>query len=152
MDTKTYMMKLMVRDRIVVGIRNAALSEKLQLDDKLTLEKAITLVRQSEAVKEQQPLMQGSGELPMGKIHSKTNAKQLPKNRTKSKNKSSTCSRCGKSPAHDREHCPARDAVCRRCTKRGHYQAVCHSPVKVGELHSQNDVFLGQVGNQNNSP
>ena len=45
----------MVRDRIVMGIRNAALSEKMQLDDKVTLEKAITLVRQSEAVKEQQP-------------------------------------------------------------------------------------------------
>ena len=88
----------------------------------------------------------------MGKIHSKTNAKQLPKNRTKSKNKSSTCSRCGKSPAHDHEHCLVKDAVCRRCTKRGHYQAVCRSPAKVGELHSQDDVFLGQVGNQNNNP
>ena len=35
---------------IVVGIRDKALSEKLQMD---TLEKAKTLVRQKEAVKEQ---------------------------------------------------------------------------------------------------
>ena len=35
----------MVRDRIVVGIRNAKLSEKLQLDPDLTLEKAVTQVR-----------------------------------------------------------------------------------------------------------
>ena len=35
----------MIRDRIVVGIRNAPLSEKLQLDSELTLEKAVTQVR-----------------------------------------------------------------------------------------------------------
>lgn len=41
------------RDRIVVGIRGAKLSESLQLYAELTLEKAMTRVRQSAAVKEQ---------------------------------------------------------------------------------------------------
>ena len=41
----------MTQDRIVVGIRNSALSEKLQLDSKLTLESAVAQVRQSEVVK-----------------------------------------------------------------------------------------------------
>ena len=40
----------MIRDRIVVGIRNSALSEKLQLDPRLTLDSAISQVRQSEAI------------------------------------------------------------------------------------------------------
>ena len=40
----------MVRDRIVVGIRNSALSEKLELDPDLTLQSAITRVRQAEPV------------------------------------------------------------------------------------------------------
>ncbi|XP_069110194.1 uncharacterized protein [Argopecten irradians] len=44
----------MIRDRIVVGIRDSRLSEKLQLDATLTLEKAVNQVRQSEAVKKQQ--------------------------------------------------------------------------------------------------
>ena len=35
----------LIRDRIVVGIRNQALSEQLQSDPELTLEKAKTLVR-----------------------------------------------------------------------------------------------------------
>ena len=47
----------MIRDRIVVGIRDEALSERLQLDSELTLEKAKTLVRQREAVHEQQVLL-----------------------------------------------------------------------------------------------
>ena len=36
----------MIRDRIVVGICDSSLSERLQLDPELTLEKAKTLVRQ----------------------------------------------------------------------------------------------------------
>ena len=40
-----------IRDRIVVGLRDKKLSEKLQLDSKLTLEKAVTQARQSETVK-----------------------------------------------------------------------------------------------------
>ena len=37
----------MIRDRIVVGIRNAQLLEKLQLDSQLTLATAVVQVRQS---------------------------------------------------------------------------------------------------------
>ena len=44
----------MIRDRLVVGIRDAALSQQLQLDPKLTLEKAKTRIRQQEAVGQQQ--------------------------------------------------------------------------------------------------
>ena len=66
----------MVRDRIVVGIRNAALSEKLQLDPGLTLEKAVTQVRQSEAIKQQQPLLRGGAsagkpDTPIGAVQRK---------------------------------------------------------------------------------
>ena len=47
----------MICDRIVVGIRDSALSERLQLDPELTLEKAKKLVRQREAVHEQQQFL-----------------------------------------------------------------------------------------------
>ena len=43
----------LIRDRIVVGLRDASLSETLQLDSELTLEKAISKARQKEAVKQQ---------------------------------------------------------------------------------------------------
>ena len=42
----------MLRDRIVVGIRDVGLSEHLQLDPELTLEKTKKVLRQKEAVKE----------------------------------------------------------------------------------------------------
>ena len=45
-------LKEMIRDRIVVGIRDPGMSEKLQTDPDLTLEKAKKLVRQKEAARE----------------------------------------------------------------------------------------------------
>ena len=47
----------MIRDRIVVGLRDAALSEKLQLDSKLTLEKAVTIVWKAKTVRQQQTVV-----------------------------------------------------------------------------------------------
>ena len=49
-----------IRDRIVVGLKDKKLSEKLPLDPKVTLEKAVTKARQSEAVKKQQGILQGT--------------------------------------------------------------------------------------------
>ena len=48
----------MIRDRIVVSLKDASLSEKLQPDSGLTLEKAILKARQSEMVKKQQQELQ----------------------------------------------------------------------------------------------
>ena len=50
----------MIRDRLVVGLCDASLSERLQMDAVLTLEKAITVARQSEAVKKQQAVVRGA--------------------------------------------------------------------------------------------
>ena len=47
----------MIRDRIVVGLIDHSLSERLQLDAKLTLESAKTLVRQQDAVHEEQAVL-----------------------------------------------------------------------------------------------
>jgi len=60
-----------IRDRIVVGIRNGTLSEKLQLDSGLTLETAVAQVHQAEAFKQQQPLLRGGGakqDIPVGAV------------------------------------------------------------------------------------
>ena len=47
----------MIKDRVIVGIRDSSLSERLQMDESLTLEKAKKLVPQREAVKEQQSFL-----------------------------------------------------------------------------------------------
>ena len=92
----------MVRDRIVVGLRDAKLSEKLQMDSDLDLDKAIA-ARQSESVKQQQPLLRNT-------LHDEQAVNMLKKRRQSHPNWRSkrsvppqkpqsnlSCSRCGMS-------------------------------------------------------
>ena len=51
----------MLRDQIVVGIRDKALSEHMQAEASLTLEKAKTMARQKEDVAEQSSQLRGDG-------------------------------------------------------------------------------------------
>ena len=53
----------MLRDRIVVELRDTTLPEKLQLDSELTLEKAVTVVRQAEAIRQRSPYFEERLEL-----------------------------------------------------------------------------------------
>ena len=110
----------MIRDRLVVGIRDHHLSERLQLDFELTLEKAKQAIRQRKAVQAQQHSLKGgtdsaTSDLDRLQFNSR-NPKKTSWQRTDSK-PAKTCIRCGKEP-HSREHCPARDATCNRCHKR----------------------------------
>ena len=130
----------MIRDRIVVGIRNSSLSEKLQLDAELTLTTAVMKVRQSEEVRKQQPLLRGETpatsttggkpkpEIPVGAVQRGRRGGAMNKQHKRAahslNSQPSICSKCGRTPPHDRRSCPAKDAVCRKCSKRGHFQAV----------------------------
>ena len=72
------------------------------------------------------------------------------------------CMRCSStSENHWRQKCPARDATCVRCNKRGHFAKVClSSQEKVNEIAAEDtgeqnvtdseDVgfFLGAIGNK----
>ena len=95
----------MIRDGIVVGLLDAKLSEKLQLDPELTLSKAVTQVRQAEAIKQQQALLRGeTPSMCMGARNPDTHvgAVQKSKQFTQRADKlspTSTCGRCGKSPS-----------------------------------------------------
>ena len=155
----------MIRDRLVVGICDASLSEKLQLDPDLTLAKALTKVRQAEAVKQQQPVLRGDervSDVPVGEItHDR---KQKPRNihrpqaplPSRSYGRSSTpkaCFWCGDTPPHGRLNCPAKEATCGRCGKKGHYTSVCRYPVRVGEVQEDtSDVFLGNISGTGRDP
>ena len=158
----------MIRDRIVVGIKSNSLSEKLQLDSTLTLEKAITQVRQTEAVKKQQPLLRGKPDTPVGAVNKGRGGPKAIRggkqgsstNRSNNREQQSpqVCSRCGRKPAHDKAHCPARDQICHKCHKQGHFQRMCRSPKNsgVGTLETDSttgsdDEFLGAVTDKNDN-
>ena len=141
----------MVRDRIVVGIRDAKLSQKLQMDPELNLEKATKLVRESEAIKLQQTTLHPDDTTDIGAVNrnpSRHHGQQKRQLRTPTQ-PSVTCTRCGQTP-HSRTQCPARDQICHKCKKKGHFQKLCRSkavlPKGVREVQEDSeDDFMGAV-------
>lgn len=72
----------MSRDRLVVGIRDHAFSEKMQMDPKLTLETAKKTIRQKEAVQQQQKTFKGVKEATCLKaVHPGANRQKQPSGR-----------------------------------------------------------------------
>ena len=135
----------MIRDGLVIGIRDRTLSDRLQMEPDLTLEKAKKLIRQREAVKEQGAALKGQEESLLEEVHSRrarggrrqfTNRKPPPQSQGGARRQSGrTCRRCGKDP-HPVQHCPAKDATCFKCNRKGHFGRQCLSKT-VAEVTSE---------------
>ena len=142
----------LIRDRIVVGIRDSSLSTKLQMDADLTLEKAKRLVRQQEAVRGQQAILNK----PEGEIQAFSSRKPVkrpgnsqsrrPQASSQQSQPSQKCLYCGKGP-HPKQTCPARKVICHKCSKKGHYSSVCRSKAvtTVSEEQQENSGFLDTI-------
>ena len=116
----------LIRDRLVAGIKDDTLSQRLQLDASLTLEKAKKAVRQKEAVYEQQQALKGSSKsnpVELDELRRAAFSTRRPPGKPTTYRK---CTCCGRGP-HSKERCPARAATCHACQKKGHYRAMCHS-------------------------
>ena len=117
----------MIRDRIVVGLHDSALSEKLQLESELTLEKAIILARNRESIRKQQPVVRADTSSNIDAVGFSSKHKSAKTHKSQKSNfvDKSKCSRCGKPNHLGKEQCPAKTATCRKCNKRGHFHTVC---------------------------
>ena len=167
----------LICDRIVVGVLDETLSDRMQLNKKLTLNDAVEMARQAEARKNNRDVVRGQASTSTSSStavdyvkkqfkskdkhsHSKggahnSNAKRWSKEQSKNvtqqsqpKDSSKTCPWCGNSP-HFRRFCPAKDAVCVLCKKKGHFQSVCrkkNTGVHTVELSDDEYPFLGTIG------
>lgn len=161
-----------IRDRLVIGILDIELSEKLQLTADLTLDRAVEMVRQSEQIKgqvSQQAKASSTDASYLSEVarkHARASnphagggwKQQRGGNRKvrppahQDKRGERNCFRCGKD--HPKQvQCVARNAQCRNCQKIGHFAAVCKS-AKVNELvnvRSEHEAslssgqFLGEI-------
>ena len=142
----------MIRDRLVVGIRDKSLAERLQMDSALTLEKAKIAIRQREAIQDNKSLWRGddsSDPIRVDAVKGKTKSdKHFKKVVTATTPKQ--CTRCGKG-SHQRDKCPARNAVCHKCHKKGHYSAYCLSKsvanvTMINQQTHSDTAFLDTIG------
>ncbi|GFR63687.1 retrovirus-related Pol polyprotein from transposon opus [Elysia marginata] len=139
----------LIRDRIVVGVRDDDLSKVLQGKQDLDLSEAIRLSRQAEARTEGQNLLRPRVDLVQRAfVPPKTTKKFLhpPKQQPPGFGTDKKCGNCGKAPFHKKESCPARSAVCHSCHKKGHYSSVCRSTkVRAIDIEKETDNFLGSI-------
>ncbi|XP_064475624.1 uncharacterized protein LOC135389515 [Ornithodoros turicata] len=132
----------LIPDKLVVGLRDSRLSERLQLDSQLTLEKAVTMARNSEAVKGQQNLLRGNeppSQAPTSNAtldvvtsgrpasHKGRQSEARPPAQRPAQPKSDPCKWCGSMRFHPRIECPAQGKVCSHCGKLGHFASVCQT-------------------------
>ncbi|UYV69068.1 K02A2.6-like [Cordylochernes scorpioides] len=133
----------LIRDRLVLGVKDRKLSEKLMLNENLTLAKAVEIARQWEAVmREQQDLNPSTSQVdttrkvakqkPKASGHGKDNGRSTSRQTDSAKEtdegkKFTTCFNCGTTKHHYRyrDKCPAKDKVCGKCGKKGHYTNLC---------------------------
>ena len=151
----------LIRDRLVAGVSDDYLCDKLQAERDLTLDRAVHVARQHEASKNAKGVFR-PGQASVGTVH----AHKLPKKpsaATKQRGKATmvpqgssvprVCSRCGREP-HAKEECPAvkTHSQCKKCGKHGHWAKMCKSTAHpVHNVDEQlRDLHLGETAGEPN--
>ena len=159
----------MIRDRLVVGLRDVKLSERLEMDATLSLEKAVNMARQSENVHKQQKVVRASNSVEsksgnvdvirVPKFKKQEDKKVLQTSKYLEAARTTACSRCG-NVFHNWNVCPAREVKCYQCSCVGHFAKMCQSK-KVDELYDiessdteddNPEIFLGEVSDSSKEP
>ena len=159
-----------IRDRLVIGLLDRELSQKLQLCSELTLSEAISQARMYEQVKEQTMQQQQQHhqqqqqsvdfvkksthlEYDFNQSQNKTNRptnarKQFQDWRQGNSNNDNhlTCGYCGRQPHANMKDCPAWGRVCRNCRKYNHFSSVCRQPTRLDSVNTSESYFLGAIG------
>ena len=147
----------MIRDRLVVGIRDRSLSERLQMEEGLTLDKAKRLIRQSESVKEQGAIQKDvkTEDTSMDSIHSRQQGHQRRKKFSQSRQperqsqdqRRQQCRRCGRG-SHPFQSCPARNATCSKCHRKGHFTSRCLSKTVAKMSRQMGELAVEETSDQ----
>ena len=134
----------LIRDKLIFSvsssIRNSLRREK---HEDLTLNKVLRIIQGFEKASEEEKTYTNttSATNPIsavrhGTCQNRSYASSHPPNRPAGNSRASNsyakaCGYCG-GHAHRRDECPAKDAHCRKCTKKGHYAKVCRAPDRKG--------------------
>ena len=134
----------MVRDKLVFGIKDVTVKERLLREDSLTLQKALDVARASEAsklqIKEMNQIPAGTENIHMVKSKKNHHKPQYQKNAQSAQSQQKTetsnkkCGFCGKS--HPPKQCPAYGKQCSYCHKFGHFVTVCRKKNGKKNVHA----------------
>ncbi|XP_054274598.1 uncharacterized protein K02A2.6-like [Macrosteles quadrilineatus] len=151
---------------LIIGMKDEALSDRLQLDSQLTLEKAINTLRQHEELERQKRelantnvFMVNQTSIQVGKTNLSERAGEQKFTEDAMRKK---CRKCGYNWHGSLAECPARKAKCDKCSEIGHFFRCCPSREKwmrknknaVKEIEQQDsdsgyqqvpEIFIGNI-------
>lgn len=112
-----------IRDRVVIGIADRDVSQRLQMEPELTLDKAVQIAQQSELIKTQNASGGAAAEVHGHRKGTRRFTGPPNKERAGERKQAIDCTRCNRT--HTENNCPARNKRCRRCNKLGHFAIAC---------------------------
>ncbi|KAK7093228.1 hypothetical protein V1264_007018 [Littorina saxatilis] len=131
-----------IRDRLVLGVVDKELSQKLQLESDLDLQKAMRIARQHEQVTQQLKEQRQSTSGATASVDS-TNRDQKWKfkkhanpRHTGAWNDKKNCTKCG--TVHKDSECPTKGKKCHKCQKLSHFARCCKSKT-VSRVNAQKE-------------
>lgn len=138
----------MLRDKIIYGIRDVQIQQKLLMKKNLTLQEAVETCRTSELAKKQVKVIAGQG-LPVTEVdgigiqHRKSFPYSADQQQSKAKYKASSnstylCKKCNK--RHGPRNCPAFGKTCSLCKKINHFAVGCKSKNSVHYIESNEEI------------
>ena len=117
----------LIRDRVVVGIRDNGTRKRLLQESKLTLNRCIDICRSSEATATQLQAMGNQEDVQFvadGKPKG-WQAKEDTKTPARSGKAVISCKFCGNKHVRSREECPAWGKSCKKCGEKNHFAVKC---------------------------
>lgn len=101
----------------------------------------MTKARQSESVKNQRKIVRE--EVNIDQLNSRPSAsvgrsrfsrRRKPFSSSRQPLPPQHCGRCGKTPSHTKDKCPAKEIACHKCGIKGHYAKCCRTKRKIQEI------------------
>ncbi|XP_033731746.1 uncharacterized protein K02A2.6-like [Pecten maximus] len=148
----------LIKDRIVCGIADVHLRERLLREPNLTLQKTVTICRASELSKSQMKDLADEQEKTVHVVKrpgtSGTGTKQYGSNsahrgRGRGQNRDrvekSKCTRCGYEHRNKNGPCPAKGKKCHKCQGMDHFSSMCRT--KNVHTVEEDELFIGSIWN-----
>ena len=115
----------LIRDKIVIGVHDKKVQERLLREPDLSLEQAIQICRAAEEVKLQSKEIKGETKTSESLVDAVNKNAQRNTNEKRPRTMIKNCKYCGKE--HFQGRCPAYNRQCGKCGKYNHFASVCMS-------------------------
>jgi hypothetical protein len=141
----------LIRDRIVVGIRDDSVRSRLLREPDLDLQKAVDICRAAEQTRSHMDALKNATipidavrKGPKGKKDKNDEKARKPEEKFGQKAAVVQCKYCGMSHVRDKQKCPALGKSCKKCGKPNHFAKVCKSSINTHAVDTE-ELYVGAI-------